>query len=113
VKPELEEVVRVLREAGKATGEVALDALGEALGTRAISADDVDEIMRALEQCGLRVIGPEGGGGEDRLRDVVTTARALVGELGRKPTVAEIAARSGLSADDVRQALALAQVIQR
>ena len=113
MKPELEEVVRVLLEAGKTGGEISLDALGEALGTRAISADDVDEIMRALERQGLRVVGPEGGGGEDRLRGVVTTARALVAELGRKPTVAEIAARSGLTVDEVRQALALAQVMQR
>jgi hypothetical protein len=113
VTPALEAVLAALLEASAETGEVTLDAMGEALGTHAISTDDVDEIMLALEKAGRRVVGPEGGGGEDRLRVVVTTARALVAELGRKPTVQEIAKRSGLSVDDVRQALALAQVIQR
>lgn len=113
MKPELEEVLRQLLDTSKDTGEVSLDALGEALGTHAISTDDVDAIMQALEHEGRRVIGPEGGGGEDRLRIVVTTARALVAELGRKPTTSEIAARSGLSIEDVRQALALAKVMQR
>lgn len=113
MKPELDDVLRHLLDASKETGEVSLDTLGEALGTRAISTDDVDAIMHALEREGRRVIGPEGGGGEDRLRMVVTTARTLVGELGRRPTAAEIAARSGLSLEDVRQALALAKVMQR
>lgn len=113
MRPELEAVLKQLLAASADTGEVSLDEMGDALGTHAISTDDVDEVMRTLEKAGRRVVGPEGGGGEDRLRAVVTTARTLVGELGRKPTVAEIAARSGLSVDDVRQALALAQVIQR
>jgi DNA-directed RNA polymerase specialized sigma subunit len=69
--------------------------------------------VRELERRGRKIIAPEGGGGEERLRQVVATARTLVSELGRKPSVAEIAARSGLSADEVRQALALARVIQR
>ncbi len=113
MKPDLEDVLRQLLETSKETGEVSLDTLGEALGVHAISTDDVDAIMHALEAEGRRVIGPEGGGGEERLRVVVTTARALVVELGRKPSVVEIASRSGLAVEDVRQALALAKVIQR
>lgn len=113
MKPELQAVLDALLAESKDTSEVSLDALGEALGTHAISTDDVDEIMRALEGAGRKVIGPEGGGGEDRLKIVVTTARALVRELGRKPRIEEIAQRSGLAVDEVRQALALAQVIQR
>jgi len=113
MKKELEEVVRFLLEESKDTGEVSLDTLGEALGVRAISTDDVDDVMRALERAGRRVVGPEGGGGEGRLKVVLTTARALVKELGRKPSVAEIVARSGLTEDEVRQALALSQVMQR
>ena len=113
MKPELQAVLDALLAESKTTSEVSLDALGEALGTHAISTDDVDEIMQALENAGRKVIGPEGGGGEDRLKVVVTTARALVAELGRKPRVEEIAQRSGLSVDEVRQALALSQVMQR
>jgi hypothetical protein len=113
VKPELEAVLKQLLDASDGDGEVSLDAMGEALGTHAISTDDVDEIMRALETAGRKVIGPEGGGGEDRLKIVVTTARTLVGELGRKPSVAEIASRSHLSEEDVRHALALVKVMQR
>lgn len=113
MKPELRAVLDALLAESKDTSEVSLDALGEALGTHAISTDDVDEIMRALEGAGRKVIGPEGGGGEDRLKIVLTTARALMSELGRKPRVEEIAERSGLGVDEVRQALALAQVMQR
>lgn len=113
MKPELQAVLDALLAESKDTSEVSLDALGTALGTHAISTDDVDEIMHALEDAGRKVIGPEGGGGEDRLRIVVMTARALVAELGRKPSVSEIAKRSGLAEDEVRQALALSQVMQR
>jgi hypothetical protein len=113
VKPELKAVLDSLLAESKQTSEVSLDALGEALGTHAISTDDVDEIMRALEDAGRKVIGPEGGGGEDRLKVVLSTARALVAELGRKPRASEIAERSGLTVDEVRQALALSQVMQR
>jgi hypothetical protein len=113
MKPEVEAALKALLDASADTGEVTLDEMGEALGTHAISTDDVDAIMQALEKAGRRVMGPEGGGGEDRLRVVVTTARALVAELGRKPSVNEIAQRSGLTVDEVRQALALSQVMQR
>jgi hypothetical protein len=113
VKPELQAVLDSLLAESRETSEVSLDALGEALGTHAISTDDVDEIMRALEEAGRKVIGPEGGGGEGRLKIVLSTARALVAELGRKPRVDEIAQRSGLTIEEVRQALALSQVMQR
>lgn len=113
MKPDLQAVLDSLLAESKATSEVSLDALGEALGTHAISTDDVDEIMSALEDAGRKVIGPEGGGNEERLKIVVATARTLVGELGRKPRTLEIAQRSGLSVDEVRHALALSQIMQR
>ncbi len=109
----LEESVAALLASSESSREVTLDAIGEAIGTRAVSHDDVDAIMRALEAKGRRVTGPEGGGGEERLRSVLAAARVLVAELGRKPTIAEIAARSGLSEDHVRHALSLARVMQR
>jgi hypothetical protein len=69
--------------------------------------------MTALESKGRRVVGPEGGGGEERLKKVVEAARTLGPELGRKPTLAEIAACAGLSPLEVRHALALLRVMQR
>lgn len=113
MRKELEAIVAALLEASEASGEVSLDAIGEAVGARAVSQDDVDSIMHALEAKGRLIKGPEGGGGEKRLAQVIATARSLAAELGRKPSVAEIAARAGLSAEEVRHALALAQIMQR
>lgn len=113
LRPELEDVVEVLLAASERSREVSLDAIGDAIGARAVSPDDVDAIMRALEAKDRRVVGPEGGGGEARLARVIDAARALKGELGRAATASEIAVRSGLSLDEVRHALALARVMQR
>ncbi len=70
-------------------------------------------MMTALEKAGRAIVGPKGGAGEERLKAVVAAARSLGPELGRKPTVAEIAARSGLEDDQVRHALTLVKVMQR
>lgn len=93
--------------------EVALDALGEAIGARSVSSEEIDAMIGALEARGLQVTGPQGGDGEERLRTVVATARSLQIELGRRPTTSEIADRSGLTAVAVRHALSLARVMQR
>jgi hypothetical protein len=94
-------------------GEVTLDRLGEALGARAVSTDEIDEAIACIERAGRRVVGPHGGGGSDRLREVLAAARALRVATGRAPTVAEIAERTGLDAEVVRAALALGQVMGR
>ncbi|HEY8074869.1 MAG TPA: sigma-70 domain-containing protein [Labilithrix sp.] len=113
LRAELESVVGALLVASERSRQVTLDAIGDAIGARAVSHDEVDAILQALELRGRRVIAPEGGGGEERLRTVVVTARALTTELSRRPTIAEIASRSGLAEAEVRQALFLARVIQR
>jgi hypothetical protein len=113
LRRDLEDVVDALMAESETSHDVTLDAIGDAIGTRAVSTDDVDAIMVALETRGRRIVGPEGGGGEERLRVVVTTARALVGELGRRPTVSEIAARAQMEERDVRHALFLSKVMQR
>jgi hypothetical protein len=113
LRRDLEGVVAALLAASERSREVTLDVIGDAVGLRPVSHEDVDGILRALEARGRRVIAPEGGGGEERLRRVVVTARQLSTELGRRPAIAEIAARSGLAEGEVRQALFLARVIQR
>jgi hypothetical protein len=92
---------------------LTLDALGDAIGSLAITPDEIDALMAALEAQGRRLLGPEGGGGEQRLGRVIAAARALTSETGRRPGVAEVAERSGLTPEQVRHALALLRVMQR
>ena len=40
------------------TGQVTLDAIGEALGTRPTSADEVGRILEAIENAGRTVVEP-------------------------------------------------------
>ena len=106
-------IVDALLASSADTREVNLDALGAAIGARAITSVEIDAMISALEAANRKVVGPAGGAGETWLKAVVAAARALGPELGRKPTVAEIAARSGLSAAEVHHALALLKVMQR
>lgn len=113
MRAELQSIVDALLAASASSGEITLDAIGEAIGARPITSEEIDAMITALEREGRNVVGPQGGDGEARLKAVVTAARALAPELGRKPTVSEIAARAGLSASDVHHALALLKVMQR
>lgn len=113
LRPELEEVVRALLAASEDSREVTLDQVGDAIGVRAVSTDEIELVFLALESQGRRIVGPEGAAGEERLRRVVQAARELTKELGRRPTVAEICERSGLVPLEVKHALALAKVMQR
>jgi hypothetical protein len=92
---------------------LTLDEVGEAIGVVAVSTDDVDVLLAALEKEGREVVGPEGARGVGNLRQVLPAARALTRSLGRAPTFAELAKQTGLSEDDVRHALALGRVMGR
>lgn len=113
MRPELQKIVDDLLAASADSREVHLDAIGEAIGARAVSPPEIEAMIDALDAAGRKLVGPQGGAGEDRLKTVIATAKVLGPELGRKPTVAEIAARSGLSDAEVRHALALVKVMQR
>jgi hypothetical protein len=113
LRVELADVVEALVRASEDAREVSLDAIGEAIGTRAASAEEIELVFSSLEARGRRIVGPEGGGGEERLKRVVHGARAFAAEHGRRATVAEIAAHTGLTELEVRHALALAKVMQR
>lgn len=112
LRPELRAIVDALLATGQKT--LSLDALGDALGARAASADEIDAMMRALEAEGRVISGSEDPNvrGEDRLKQVLASARVLRAELGRAPKPAEIAAHAGLDEDAVRHALGLARTMQ-
>lgn len=113
MRKDLQAVVDALLLASERSKTVTLDAIGEAIGTKAVGTEEVDAIVSALEARGRKVLAPEGQRGEGHLRDVIAAARALKSELGRTPSAKEIAARSGLDERDVRHALELAKVMQR
>jgi hypothetical protein len=113
LRQELSALVDSLAAASHASNEVTLDTLGDAIGARSVSYNEIDDIIAALEQRGRRVTAESDGRIEDRLRAVVSAGRTLTIELERRPTVPEIADRTHLSSAQVRSALMLARIIQR
>jgi hypothetical protein len=113
LRPELRTIVDGLVVSSRGSNEVSLDTLGEAIGARSVSYDEIDGMIATLEARGRRVVAATDGRSEERLRAVVRAARILTTELGRRPSVAEIALRAGLSGPQVRSALMLARVMQR
>jgi hypothetical protein len=111
--PRLEPVLAELLTASATTRRVTLDEIGDAVDLTPVSADDVDALIDALEAAGRAIVGPEGARGVEGLRRVLPAARLLAADLGRRPTVAEIVARTGLSEEEVRRALALGRVMGR
>jgi len=111
LRPELQAVLQTLLADSAAEGTVSLDDIGAALGSRAVTPDEIDGMMAELEAAGRSIVGPEGGG-TARLKRVLDEARALT-STGRRPTLALLSARTGLTSEEVRQALALAKVMQR
>lgn len=87
------------------TERVDLNDIAEVIGTRAVSYDEVEAIIVELERRGCLVGGEPSVKELQLMQDVVTTARALAGELGRRPTVEEIAKRLATPAFVVRRAL--------
>lgn len=113
LRAELEKVLNELLNASRTTNVVTLDAVGDAIGARAISTDEIELLISRLEDAGRSVLAPQGGDGESWLHKVVDAARALTEELGRKPTANEVAQRAKLTTAQVRQALQLLTIMQR
>lgn len=93
--------------------EVPLDAVGEEAARFGLTNDEVEPVFDLLESRGVHVSAPQGGRGEANLQLVLTAARGLRESYGRTPSATELAAATGLAAHEVRQALALAKVLQR
>jgi len=110
LRPELGDLLdELLRRPESA---LSLDSIGDAIGTRAVTSDEIGALFDALEAAG-RSIAPPPTSARQSLIGVLGSARQLKQELGRSPTSLEIAARSGLSTDDVRLALLFARILQR
>jgi 2-hydroxychromene-2-carboxylate isomerase len=113
LRPELVRIVDELLRGTIAGDSVTLDAIGEAIGARAIGQDEIDAMLSAIEARGRRVVSAEGGQGESHLKSVLAAARVLRTELGRPPRPDEIASRAGITRAEVQHALALARIMQR
>jgi hypothetical protein len=66
--------------------QLSLDDVAEAIGTRRVSSDEIDELIGWLELRG-RIVGgqPAGPGAATLLGQVLGVARTLRSELGRAP----------------------------
>ncbi len=111
--PSLQTILDALLTKSEPSRRVTLDELAEEIGVLAVSTDEINTLIEALEANGRAVDAGTSGKASEHLRGVLTAARALRGELGRTPTHAEIAARAGLTLAQVRHALALSKVMQR
>jgi len=88
-----------------ATGRVDLDDLDEIIGDRAISYEQVDDLITRLESLGLRVGDELAGRDVDLIQRVVGAAARLQSDLGRPPRIEEIAREEGIPHYAVRRSL--------
>lgn len=112
-RPELAAVLAKLIAESERTRLVALDAIGQAVGTHAISTDEIDALFSALEQRGRTIASPMGGSAEGALKRVVAAARELKRDAPRRLTIEEVAQQAGLTREQVISALALLHIMQR
>jgi hypothetical protein len=113
LRPALQTILDGLLAESAEKNELGIDAIGEALADLRVDTTEIEALLVALEHAGRRVAVPTGATGIASLKRVLPVTRALAQELGRKPTIDEIATRSDLSVGDVRRALLLAQVMGR
>jgi hypothetical protein len=112
-RPELAAVLARLIADSERTRIVALDAIGTALGTHAVSTEEIDGLFSALEQRGRTIASPVGGAAEGFLKRVVSAARELKRDAPRRLTIEDVALRAGLTRAQVISALALLHIMQR
>jgi hypothetical protein len=113
LRPELIRIVDELAAASSHTKEVSLDALGEAIGTRAVAYVEIDAMISALEAKRRRVTATSDRRGEADLRVLLSAIKAFAAEFGRRPNIAELSERVELSSEQIKHALVLARVMQR
>ena len=99
------EIIEELMARQQTTDRVDLNDIAEVIGTRAVSYDDVERIIDGLQERGCLVGGDPSVKEFELMQTVVVAARALSGELGRRPTVDELAEHLGMATSVVRRAL--------
>jgi hypothetical protein len=113
LRGELQTVLERLLDDSKEGGEVALDAVGDAIGAMFVTTDEIDLLLSGLEARGRTVSAPVDAGAESHLRAVVAAARALKSRERVRPTLLAVAEQAGLTREQVLVALALLRVMQR
>lgn len=109
LRPDLQLIVDDLTRSTRQ--ELTLDALGEAIGARLVSSEEIGEMLDAIEQAGIRVLDAPLGA-RDSLARVLKAARELRA-LGRTASPSEIAAHAGIGLESVQLALLFAQTLTR
>lgn len=105
MRPLIAEIVEQLTLRHETTSRVDLNDIAEIIGTRAVSYEEVEQIIAELETRGCSVGGPPTAREMALLGEVLAAARTLRAKLERKPTVAEIAEEAAQPAFVVRRAL--------
>lgn len=105
LSPHLQPLFDALRAAHPSG--LTLDELGEELIRKPVTYADIEELIGALEAAGIDLEGPGTPARPEELARVLDSARAFAAEHGRRPTIAELADRAGLSPLVVRRALQL------
>jgi hypothetical protein len=84
---------------------LTLDELSEELLRKPVGYAEIELLIGALEEAGFNLEGQATPTRPEQLIQVLTAARELTAELRRRPTAAEIAGRTGLTAVAVLRAL--------
>jgi hypothetical protein len=105
VRPVVESIFVELLQRHRADGRVHLNDIAEVIGDRSVSYEEVEGLVTSLEEEGLEVGEPLDDRDVRVMREVFSAARTLGAELSRRPSIEEIAARSGHPARAVRRAL--------
>jgi DNA-directed RNA polymerase sigma subunit (sigma70/sigma32) len=103
LRPDLQELFDAIMAAHP--DGLTLNMLSEELVKKPVTYADIEELIGALEEAGVDLEAPEAAARPEELFRVLTAARALAAETGKRPSPEEIAERTGLTAAAVRRAL--------
>jgi hypothetical protein len=84
---------------------LTLDELSDELADKPVGYAEIDAIIGALEDAGVDLVAAQPPPRPEDLARVLAAVRAHTAETGSRPSPAEIAARAGLTATAVMQAL--------
>jgi Sigma-70 region 3 len=110
--PAVQHILDVLLLETTGAEVVSLDRVAEAIGAAAVTMQEIEAILDALDAAGRRVEA-EVKDPPAALARVLKAVRSFSAVSGRRPTLPEIAQHSGLSVGEVRFALLYARVLVR